>query len=130
MRRALAPEVSFWRPAFSAASQTAPGVIEPKPLLNDLFQNRRCALRVVIIPQVFRRDRVRTHGQFGGGESGNAELSVAVPITDAPSLNLTLPVGVGPADVTAAVKVTAWPSADGLELRAVVVALLLHHLPY
>ena len=41
-------------------------------------------------------------------------LSVPVPSSVAPSLNVTVPVGVPVvADFTVAVKVTAWPNADG-----------------
>ena len=51
-------------------------------------------------------------------------LSVAVPMTFAPSKNWTVPVGV-PVPVTVAVKVTACPAVDGFaeELTAVLVAL-------
>src|ERR1051326_2694554 len=53
-------------------------------------------------------------------------LSVFVPSTVAPSLNVTVPVGVpraGTFAVTVTVKLTAWPEVDGLsdELTAVVV---------
>ena len=53
-------------------------------------------------------------------------LSVTDFISFVPSLNSTLPVGVGPADVTVAVKVTVWPSCEGfgLELSSVVVVYL------
>ncbi len=50
-------------------------------------------------------------------------LSVADPILFPPSMNFTVPVSVGPPDVTVAVNVTACPSCEGfrLELSAVVV---------
>ncbi len=44
-------------------------------------------------------------------------LRLAVPRVVAPSLNVTVPVGVplpGGVEVTVAVKVTAWPNTDGL----------------
>lgn len=40
-------------------------------------------------------------------------LSEAVPNVVAPFLNVTVPVGTPPEEVTVAVKVTAWPEADG-----------------
>ena len=45
-----------------------------------------------------------------------APLSALVPSTVAPSLNVTVPVGVPVPEVgfTVAVKVTTWPKADGL----------------
>lgn len=47
-----------------------------------------------------------------------------VPRVVAPSLNVTVPVGTPPLDVTAAVKVTDWLNTEGLadELTVVVVA--------
>ena len=52
-------------------------------------------------------------------------LRVALPIDLLPFLKVTVPVGVGPAEVTVAVKVTVWPYFDGfkLEARAVLVVL-------
>ena len=53
-----------------------------------------------------------------------------MPMVVVPSRNMTLPVGEGweplPVGVTAAVKTTVWPKADGLveEMSAVAVALL------
>lgn len=48
---------------------------------------------------------------------------VEVPNVVAPSLNVTVPVGVPPLDVTVAVKVTDWLNTEGLaeELTVVVV---------
>lgn len=40
-------------------------------------------------------------------------LSAALPIATAPSMNVTVPVGVPAAAVTVAVKVTDWPQVDG-----------------
>ncbi len=53
-------------------------------------------------------------------------LSVPVPSVVAPSLKVTVPVGVPPAPVTVAVKVTDWPKVEGLadEPSAVVVSAL------
>ena len=50
--------------------------------------------------------------------------SVPEPIVAAPSLNVTVPVGVPAPELTVAVKVTLWPKTDGLaeEVRAVEVA--------
>ena len=51
-------------------------------------------------------------------------LRVPVPRVVAPSLNVTVPVGVplpGGAAVTVAVKVTAWPNTDGLPEAATAV---------
>jgi len=49
--------------------------------------------------------------------------SVPVPRVAAPSMNVTVPVGVPPEDVTVAVKVTNWLKVEGLasEANAVVV---------
>ena len=49
--------------------------------------------------------------------------SVDVPSVVEPSLNVTVPVGTPPLDVTAAVKVTGWLNTEGLaeELTVVVV---------
>jgi hypothetical protein len=54
-------------------------------------------------------------------------LSVPVPSVTAPSRNVTEPVGVPPAPVTVAVKVTDWPPMRGLseEVTAVVLDLVL-----
>jgi hypothetical protein len=41
-------------------------------------------------------------------------FSVPVPSVVAPSLKVTVPVGVGPEPVTVAVNVTDWPNAEGL----------------
>jgi hypothetical protein len=46
---------------------------------------------------------------------------VALPSDVLPFLNVTVPVGVGPADVTVAVKVTACPYFEGLRLELSVV---------
>ena len=56
-------------------------------------------------------------------------LSVPVPMTIAPSLNVTVPVGAAP--VTVAVKITDCPKALGFseEVTTVVVALFLAFLP-
>lgn len=53
-----------------------------------------------------------------------AASTVPKPIVDAPSLNVTVPVGVVEALVTVAVNVTDCPTPDGLadEVRAVLVA--------
>src|SRR5881628_35048 len=53
-------------------------------------------------------------------------VSVPVPSVVAPSLNVTVPVGVpapGAAAATVAVNVTAWPNTDGLGAAAMSVAL-------
>ena len=49
---------------------------------------------------------------------------VEVPNVEEPSLNVTIPVGTPPLDVTAAVKVSDWLNTEGLveELTVVVVA--------
>jgi hypothetical protein len=54
-------------------------------------------------------------------------LSVPVPRVVAPSLKVTVPVGVPALHATVAVKVTAWPTGDGVsdELTVVVVAVWL-----
>ena len=54
------------------------------------------------------------------------ESSMAVPIVDAPSLNVTLPVGVPAVELTLAVNVTACPNTDGFweDARVVVVVAL------
>ena len=54
-------------------------------------------------------------------------LKVAVPSVAAPSRNVTVPVGVptpGATALTVAVKVTAWPDADGFTDEVTVVELL------
>ena len=50
-------------------------------------------------------------------------LSVPVPSVVAPSLNVTVPLGVPAPEVTVAVNVTLWPKTDGLAelVNAVVV---------
>lgn len=54
-------------------------------------------------------------------------LSVTVPSVEEPFLKVTVPAGVPPLEVTAAVKVTDWPDVDGLreEVSEVVVLALL-----
>ena len=48
-------------------------------------------------------------------------LSVPVPKVFAPSLKVTVPVGVPAAEVTVAVKVTAWPKTEELTLAVTLV---------
>jgi len=50
-------------------------------------------------------------------------LSGPVPNAVTPSLKITFPVGTPPLEITVAVKVTDWPSVDGLndEVKVVVV---------
>ncbi len=52
---------------------------------------------------------------------------VPVPRVAAPSLNVTVPVGVPPAELTVAVNVTIWPKTEGWadEVSAVVVVAVL-----
>jgi hypothetical protein len=55
------------------------------------------------------------------------ELKVAVPSVEAPSRNVTLPVGIpvlGATALTVAVKVTDWPNTDGFAELVTVVELL------
>ena len=52
-----------------------------------------------------------------GSEAAVPPMSVAVPRTVEPSLNVTVPVGVpvpGEAGITTAVKTTGWPKTEGL----------------
>ena len=51
-------------------------------------------------------------------------LSVPVPSVVAPSLKVTVPVGVPPVEVTVAVNVTAAPNVEGFRDEANAVALL------
>ena len=48
-------------------------------------------------------------------------LNVADPNTRVPLKKVTVPVGLGPAELTVAVSVTAWPDVDGLRLEVTVV---------
>ena len=52
-------------------------------------------------------------------------LSVPVPMVVAPSLNVTVPVGVPPEPLTVAVKVTDWPNALGSSEEVIAVVVLL-----
>ena len=52
------------------------------------------------------------------------ECSIPVPMLVDPSKKVTVPVGLGPVPLTVAVKVTAWPNTDGLDVDATIVVLL------